>query len=85
MTVVLLGQNPDHAYYLQSEIASAISLARIDGERHRVVPVYLTGEDGRARTPYGLNLQHGIVIDARTTLAQAADQILGTLARRKAP
>ncbi len=83
MTVVLLGENPDRAYYLQSEIASAISLARIDGERHRVVPVYLGGEQGRARTPYGLNLQHGIVIDATTTLAQAADQILGVISQRK--
>jgi hypothetical protein len=85
MTVVLLGESPETAYYLRSEIASAISLSRIDGERHGVVPVYLQGEAGRANALYGLNLKHGIVVDASHGLDHAAQQILNVVKRRMRP
>lgn len=80
ITVVLVGDSADGAYYLRSEIATAISLARLDDERHRVIPVYLTGAAGRsAAQPYGLNLKHGLDIDDATDLKTAATRILQTL------
>ena len=78
--LLLVGDSADGAYYLRSEIATAISLARLDDERHRVIPVYLTGAAGRsAAQPYGLNLKHGLDIDDATDLKTAATRILQTL------
>ncbi|HRO59597.1 MAG TPA: toll/interleukin-1 receptor domain-containing protein, partial [Burkholderiaceae bacterium] len=80
ITVVLVGATSDSAYYLRSEIATAITLARLDEQRYRVIPVYLTGTAGRgAAQPYGLNLKHGVDIDDTTDLAGAAVRILQTL------
>ena len=80
ITVVLVGDTSDSAYYLRSEIATAISLARLDEQRYRVIPVFLTGAAGRgAVQPYGLNLKHGLDIDDTTDLAGAAVRILQTL------
>jgi hypothetical protein len=82
MTIVLVGAHTDTAYYLRSEIAEAISLARIDGERHRVVPVYLLDAPGPSTQakPYGLNLKHGIERDPAMPWTTVADRIVGTLA-----
>src|SRR5215813_7768699 len=38
ITVVLASRHSQTAYYQREEIAAAISLARQDGQRHRVVP-----------------------------------------------
>lgn len=86
MTVVLVGADPDSAYYLRSEIAAAISMARIDGDRHRVVPVYLLGEAGRrVAAPYGLNLKHGLALGPDMPWTAVADRLLDTLAQAAAP
>lgn len=85
MTVVLVGAVTDSAYYLRSEIAEAISLARVDGERHRVVPVYLLGAASRAQAqPYGLNLKHGVEWEPATTpWSVVADRLVDTLVRTR--
>jgi len=80
MTVVLIGSSADSAYYLRSEIATAISMARIDDQRYRVVPIYLQGPDGRkAAEPYGLNLKQGLEITGAGDWPGAANRILETL------
>lgn len=84
MTVVLVGKTADAAYYLRSEIAAAISMARLDAERHRVVPVYLQGGVGRTEAqPYGLNLKHGLEVDGTNDLPSAAARLLDALAKSR--
>jgi hypothetical protein len=81
MTVVLIGASADSAYYLRSEIAAAIGMARVDDQRYRVVPIYLQGSAGReAAQPYGLNLKQGLEITGAGDWPGAASQILETLA-----
>jgi hypothetical protein len=85
MTVALIGATYDAAYYLRSEVAAAISMARLDAERHRVVPVYLQGADGRAQAqPYGLNLKHGIEWPQGGSVQAVADRIVDALVRSRA-
>lgn len=84
MTVALVSASADKAYYLRSEVAAAISLARLGQERHRVVPVYLEGAAGRTvAQPYGLNLKHGIDLPDAAALPQVADRIVDTLERTR--
>jgi hypothetical protein len=84
MTVVLVGGDADRAFYLRSEIAAAINMARVDGQRHRVVPVYLEGGVGRGGAdPYGLNLKHGIEMGDGGGWVQVADRIVETLQRSR--
>jgi len=76
ITVVLVSEWTDAAYYQREEIAAAIALARENNESHRVVPVYLTpGKDAKDSVPYGLRLKHGIIIGKRSTLSDAAAQL----------
>jgi len=83
---VLVGDTADSAYYLRSEIAQAISLARVDDQRYRVVPLYLNGLAGRSvAAPYGLNLKHGIELAGPDGLSQATERILDTLAQTRPP
>jgi hypothetical protein len=82
MTVVLVGNTTDQAYYLRSEIEQAISLSRLDEERHRVVPVYLDAASGRSVVkPYGLNLKHGIELAGPADMPKAATQIIDAIAQ----
>jgi hypothetical protein len=61
VTVVLISERYEYAYYLREEVASAIHLARSSPEDHRVVPVFLDGWPSSASgIPYGLRLKHGI-------------------------
>jgi hypothetical protein len=77
LTVVLVGDGADKAYYLRSEVQTAIELARIDDLRHRVIPVYLHGATGRqASDLYGLNLKQGIELATVDDLPRAADRII---------
>lgn len=86
MTVVLVGDTADTAYYLRSEIAAAISMTRVDDQRYRVVPIYLQGAAGRtAAQPYGLNLKHGLELGGAIDLPRAADRIIETLNATKPP
>ena len=61
VTVVLLSNAIDAAYYLQEEIARGIALARDPHWEHRVVPVWLDGFPSDPRkVPYGLRRLNGI-------------------------
>lgn len=85
MTVALVGEGHESAYYFRAEIAQAISLARLDAERHRVVPVYLQGAAGRGvAQPYGLNLKHGIEWPAAGGAQAVADRIVQALQASRA-
>ena len=86
MTVVLVGDTADTAYYLRSEIAAAISMARVDDQRYRVIPIYLQGSAGRTTAqPYGLDLKHGLELASPADLGHAADRILETLEATRPP
>jgi TIR domain-containing protein len=57
MTVVLVGTDYDRAYYVRTEVALAIALARANPERHSVVPIYIQGRPALQEVPYGLQLK----------------------------
>lgn len=82
ITVVLVSARTEAAYYQREEVAAAIDMARSDRAQHRVVPVYVqcpeTGE-----IPYGLRLKHGIRLQDRGELAEAADQLRDLVRRLK--
>jgi hypothetical protein len=76
ITVVLVSRNTTSAYYQREEVAAAIALAREDGDKHRVVPVYLDSSAEKSVTPYGLRLKHGISIGDTCGLPEAAAELL---------
>jgi hypothetical protein len=81
ITVVLVSQNIEEAYYQREEIANAIAMAREDRTRHRVVPVYLDGlTPETTRIPYGLRLKHGLRIATDAEFDIVASRLLGLLA-----
>jgi hypothetical protein len=72
LTVVLISNRSDSAYFEKEEILRAIELARDAG--HRVVPVYLTG--GRSRDmPLPLSQLHSIYMDEESSLLSIAQKI----------
>lgn len=61
ITVVLISTRTNSAYYQREEIARAISMARENEGKHRVVPVFLDGHPlANSVVPYGLRLKHGL-------------------------
>ena len=86
ITVVLVSASTDQAYYQREEIAGALSMAREDQSKHRVVPVYLDGLTAdRANIPYGLRLKHGLTAakdDGLTFVARQLLELLGQLTGR---
>ena len=84
VTVALVGEHSDTAYFFRAEVQAAISLARLDAERHRVVPVYLQRAVGPdIAQPYGLNLKHGIEWPENGGVQAVADQIVAALQASK--
>ena len=82
ISVVLISAQSDNAYYQREEIAAAIALAREDGKRHRVVPVYLDETaKNQESLPYGLRLKHGLIAAEVGGLPGVAQQLLLTLDR----
>ncbi len=79
VTIVLVSSKTEKAYYQRVEIATAIAMARKEGERHRVVPVFLDVDPSADTDPYGLALKHGLRISDRLTLAAAADRLQALL------
>jgi len=57
--VVLVSEHSDDAYYLQEEVAIAVSLHRADPEAYRVIPVLLAGAEPDHR-PYGTFILHAL-------------------------
>jgi len=74
VTVVLVSQRTDAAFYQREEIAAAIQMARNDPQSHRVVPVYLD-EASAARPPYGLSIKHGVRLEPNADMSVLAQQL----------
>lgn len=80
VSLILVSDRTDAAYYQREEIAAAIALARQNAEAHRVVPIFLSAEENlRVPTPYGLQLKHGIRLGA-SSLEDAATRLFDLLA-----
>lgn len=77
ITVVLVSNNTDGAYYQREEIAAAISMARRDKDAHRVIPVYLE-KSVQTHPPYGLNLKHGLYV-TEDNLPEVAERLKAAL------
>src|SRR5262245_55626966 len=76
VTVVLISDHADQAYYQREEIVAAIALARSKGD-HRVVPVYINSEAASSdAVPYGLRLKHGITLSDSVGLGELSDALL---------
>lgn len=62
VTIVLISQNTNEAYYEREEIAEAIDIARDTNLRHRLVPIYLEDPE-EIDVPYGLRRRKKLVLD----------------------
>ncbi|HJZ82724.1 MAG TPA: toll/interleukin-1 receptor domain-containing protein, partial [Pyrinomonadaceae bacterium] len=78
ISVVLVSNCTDSAYYEREEIAAAIELARQNEQRHRVVPLFL---DAPSEIPYGLRLKQGIHVCTKDGFERASRQLLDLLNR----
>lgn len=82
VTVVLISNRSDSAYFEKEEILCGIDLAK--AHRHRVVPVYLNARAAEDATiPYGLKQLHSIVWDESTSLLSVAQKIESALEASK--
>jgi len=82
ISVVLVSSHTERAYYQREEIAAAIELARTEGKKHRVVPVFLDAKAAAsADVPYGLRLKHGLKLTDEFGLDEAARKLLDFLRR----
>jgi hypothetical protein len=82
VTVVLVSSQTEKAYYQRDEIAEAITLARADADKRRVVPVFLDSQAKKnASLPYGLRIKQGLVLSDELTLKTLAEQLLELLSR----
>ena len=75
VTVVLVSQRTEAAFYQREEIAAAIQMARTNPQSHRVVPVYLDAASS-AQPPYGLTLKHGVLLKPGGDFAALAEQLV---------
>lgn len=80
ITVVLVSDSTEEAYYQREEISAAIDMARKNSESHRVIPICLNSIV-KERMPYGLKLKHSITLSKKVTIDTVADQLLTTLVR----
>jgi hypothetical protein len=82
ITVVLVSQQSDAAYYQRVEVAQAINISRNASDNHRVIPLYVdeASTKGTSAQP-GLNLKHGLFLSSTVTLETAAFRLLATLKR----
>jgi len=83
ITVVLVSQRTEAAFYQREEIAAAIQMARANPQSHRVVPVYLDAESA-AQPPYGLTLKHGVILEPGGNFASLAEQLVSLAGELKA-
>jgi hypothetical protein len=75
VTVVLVSNRAEAAFYQREEIAAAIQMARNDPQSHRVVPIYLDAESA-ARPPYGLTIKHGLRLEHSDDLTTIAPRLV---------
>jgi phage tail sheath protein FI len=86
VTIVLISELSEHAYYEREEIAQAIAMARRDPTKHRVVPVFLDRTAAsRDEIPYGLRLKHGVSVRDAGGFAGLANRLLTLLDRIRDP
>jgi hypothetical protein len=78
VTLVLVSDHGDSAFYQREEIAAAIARARDHPSGHRVVPIYLDGtpKPTSEHVPYGLRIKHGLALSATVTYSDIADRLL---------
>jgi hypothetical protein len=82
ITVVLVTQNTDPAYYQRVEVAQAVNMSRALTDDHRVIPLYVDETSTKGMSAeYGLNLKHGLFLSSTVTLETAAFRLLATLKR----
>ncbi|MEO8806443.1 MAG: protein kinase [Burkholderiaceae bacterium] len=82
ITVVLVSQRSEAAFYQREEIAAAIQMARANPQTHRVVPVYLDAASA-AQPPYGLTLKHGVFLESDGDFAALTEQLVGLVGELK--
>jgi hypothetical protein len=75
VTLVLISDRTEQAFYEREEIAAAIELAREKVGAHRVVPVYLAGRPPKD-VPYGLRQKHALVVTDGMPVEEIAGQLL---------
>lgn len=75
ITLVLISDRTERAFYEVEEIAAAISLARETDGRHRVVPIYLSVLQPKD-VPYGLRQKHGLEVTSSMPIEQVAKRLL---------
>ena len=80
VTVVLVSQKVEDAFYQREEIARAIREERENPEIHRVVPIFTDAESVK-NPPYGLTLKHGIKIESANDIHTAADSLVQLVER----
>jgi len=84
ISVVLVSERTDSAYYQREEIAAAVDLARNNAKTHRVVPIYLeAGLSEHDSVPYGLRLKQGLTVPDAGGMQGVATRLLDSLRRRK--
>lgn len=80
ITVVIVSQHTDAAYYQRVEVAQAINISRNLSDDHRVIPLYFDEASTKGTSAqYGLNLKHGLFLSSTVTLEAAAFRLLATL------
>jgi hypothetical protein len=85
ITVVLVSEHTDSAYYQREEIQAGLHMARMDRHAHRVVPVYLRGRPSDPRqSPYGLWLKHSLEWPEEGGAEVIAEKLLSLLSQLKA-
>lgn len=84
LTLILISDRVDSAYFQQEEILSAIAIARED-HRRRVVPLYLMGKRKRTVIRDPLKQLHGIYWEEGSSLLSVAQKIEAALKASKRP
>jgi len=80
ITVVIISQRTENAYYEKEEIAAAIQMARNNKLKHRIIPVFLSGYN-EIDVPYGLISKHSLVLSSDAELQSAAEKLLEALTK----
>lgn len=76
VTVVLVSTRSGDAYYQREEIQAAIEMERSSPSSHRLIPIFFGSV---SEVPYGVRTKHGIRVDDRINLPEAASTLLRLL------
>ena len=82
LTIILISDSTNEAFYQDEEIASAIHMSRDESDAHRVIPVYLSGREISNDVPYGLRRIHSIYLglgDKIHSIVPAIDSLIESL------